>query len=175
MLMVTAEGKCSIKVLRPEEEAQDSDACIGQTSSSAVSFIFPRPKKELIAVSAGRLDKSISYPALPHGQTLIVPSLTLSTPGLQPSRDSESWEHPPRLSECSEQSSLTSMSLNASIDYSCAAAAVAAAEGRADGDAGAPLGAQPAPPGVKKASKGSTDLYAFALAAPRLDAPPQTG
>ena len=67
------------------------------------------------------------------------------------------------------------MSLNASIDCFGAAAAVAAAESRKDGDAFPPLGALPALPGDKKASRGSTELYAFALAAPRLDGPPLTG
>ena len=36
VLMVTAEGKCSIKVLRPEDETRDSETS-GQTSSITVS------------------------------------------------------------------------------------------------------------------------------------------
>ena len=94
-----------------------------------------------------------------------------------------------RLSECSDQSSLTSRSANASLDCTGPAAALrpsqstesvgpaAALEPResAEGDALAPLPSAALPvvgPTVKKAPRTSTELYAFALAAPRLDAPP---
>ena len=98
--------------------------------------------------------------------------------GVQASRESDSSEQPcsARLSDCcSDQSSVTSMSLNASIDFTNAAAAVAASNSYSDGDAVPPLVAPPAQPGAKKAPQGATELYAFALAAPRLDAPPATG
>ena len=98
--------------------------------------------------------------------------------GVQASRESDSSEQPcsARLSDCcSDQSSVTSMSLNASIDFTNAAAAVAASNSYGDGDAVPPLLAPPAQPSAKKAPQGATELYAFALAAPRLDAAPSTG
>ena len=98
---------------------------------------------------------------------------------MKASRESESSEQPcsARLSDCcSDQSSVTSMSLNASIDSASAAAAVAAADcSQGDGDAVPPLLALPAQTGAKKSPQGATELYAFALAAPRLDGPPPTG
>ncbi len=99
--------------------------------------------------------------------------------GVQASRESDSSEQPcsARLSDCcSDQSSVTSMSLNASIDFTNATAAVAAVNSYGGSDAVPPLVALPAQqPGAKKSPQGATELYAFALAAPRLDAPPSTG
>ena len=160
--MVTAEGKCSIKVLRPEEEAHASDAT-GRTSSTMVS---PGPGARSMLCD----NRHVVYRQAP---TCCNCRCRLRT-GVQLSRESDSSEQPrsARLSDCcSDQSSVTSMSLNASIDFTCAGAAAAAADSQ--GDAVPPLIALP-PPGAKKA-QGATELYAFALAAPRLDAPPRTG
>ena len=110
---------------------------------------------------------------------------------MQPSADSESWGQPrsTRISECSDQSSLTSRSANASLDYTGTAAALleslpppeslpAEEPQCADGDGLSPL-PMVVPPSVKGASpkmaRASTELYAFALAAPRLDGPPASG
>jgi hypothetical protein len=108
---------------------------------------------------------------------------------VQPSADSESWGQPrsTRLSECSDQSSLTSRSANDGLDCAGPAAALESCQAlesrpaeepqRADGDGLSPLPSvvPPVKGAGPKAAHASTELYAFALAAPRLDGPPTSG